>query len=90
MSKKERTEKHLFTDVGVKAIGLICHETVAVFKEYILKRNFQTKYVNFGHNLSKQELQETATDLEKKLKQQQTVFKKTSSSQRNATKASFV
>ena len=67
------TERYFFTDV-VKAVCLICHETVAVFKEYNLKRHFQTKYANFGHNLSKQELQKKATDLVKGLKQQQTVF----------------
>ena len=61
-----------------------------MFKEYNLKRHFQTKHTNFGHNLSKQELQKKATDLVKKLKQQQTAFEKTSSLQRNATKASFV
>ena len=69
---------------------MICRETVAVFKEYNLKQHFQTKHTNFGHNLSKQELQKKATDLVKRLKQQQTVFEKTSSLQRNATKASFV
>ena len=61
-----------------------------MFKEYNLKRHFQTKYANFGHNLSKQELQKKATDLVKSLKQQQIVFEKPSSLQRNATKASFV
>ena len=87
---KEWTERYFFTDIGVKAVCLICHETVAVFKEYNLKRHFQTKHANFGNNLSKQELQKKATDLVKSLKQQQTVFEKTSSLQRKATKASFV
>ncbi|CAI9717817.1 Hypothetical predicted protein [Octopus vulgaris] len=84
------TEKYFFTDVGVKAACLICSETVAVFKEYNLKRHFQTKHANFGHNLSKQELQKRANGLTKRLKQQQNVFDKTSSLQRNATKASFI
>ena len=61
-----------------------------MFKEYNVKRHFQTKQANFGHNLSKQELQKKATDLVKSLKQQQIVFEKTSSLQRNGTKASFV
>ena len=81
---KQWTERYFFTDVGVKAVCLIWHETVALLKEFNLKRHF------FGHNLSKQELQKKATDLVKGLKQQQTVFEKTSSLQRNATKASFV
>ena len=83
-------KRYFFTDVGVKAERLICHETVAVFKEYNLKRHFQTKHDNFRHNLSKQELQKKATDLVKSSKQQQTVLEKTSSLQRNARKASFV
>ena len=45
------TERYFFTDVGFKAVSLICHETVAVFKEYDLKRHFQMKHANFGHNL---------------------------------------
>ena len=45
---KQWTERYFFTDVGVKAVCLICHETVAVFKECNLKRHFQTKYANFG------------------------------------------
>ena len=47
---KQWTERYFFTD-GVKAVCLICHETVAMFKEYNLKRHFQTKHANFGYNL---------------------------------------
>ena len=86
---KQWTERYFFTDVGVKAVCLICHETVAMFKEYKLKWHFQTKHAHFGHNLSKQELQKKATDLVKSLKQQQAVFEKPSSLQGNATKANL-
>ena len=41
------TERYIFTDVGVKAVCLICHETVAMFKQHNLKRHFQTKHANF-------------------------------------------
>lgn len=84
------TEKYFFTDVGSKATCLICNNTVAVFKEYNLKRHFQTKHTDFGKGLSSQELQKKAAELLKSLKQQQNVFVKTSSVQRNATKASLV
>ena len=60
---KQWTERYFLTDVGVKAVCLICHETVAVFKEYNLKWHFQTKHANFRHNLSKQKLQNKAIDL---------------------------
>ena len=88
--KKQWTERYFFNDFGVKAVCLICHETVAVFKEYNLKRHFQKKDANFGYHLSNQELQKKSTGLIKGLKQQQAVFEEPSSLQRNATKASFV
>jgi hypothetical protein len=33
---------------GNKAVCLLCHETVAVFKEYNLKRHHETKQSEFG------------------------------------------
>ena len=84
------TEKYFFTDVGNKATCLICNDAVAVFKEYNLKRHFETKHADFGKGLSIQELQKKAAELLKSLKRQQNVFVKTSSVQRNATKASLV
>ena len=38
------TDKYIFTDVDNKAACLISKETIAVFKEYNLKRHFQTKH----------------------------------------------
>ena len=73
---KEWTEKHIFTDVGSKAICLIYHESVAVFKDYNLKGQFENKHPNYGHNLS--------------LRQQQMMFTKSSSLQKNVTKTSFI
>ena len=65
-------------------------ESVAVFKEYNLKRHFQTKHGNFGSNLSESKQQQKANDMVKNLKQQQTVFVKQTVIQEAATKASFV
>ena len=79
----------MFTNVGNKAVCLLCQETVAVFKEYNLKRHHHTKHVDFGHNLSQGERKKKSTDLIQKLKKQQTVFAKQSSVQK-ATEASFV
>jgi len=76
-------EKYFFTDVGDKAVCLICSETVSVFKEYNVKRHFETKHNAFGNNLSNEERQKKATTLAKRVKQQQTMFKKSSSLQRN-------
>ena len=89
MSYLKPTKERKIEDVCRVFNKEMCHETVLVFKEYNSKWHFQTKHANFGNNLSKQELQKKATDLVKSLKQQQTVFEKTSSLQRNATKPSF-
>ena len=64
--------------------------SVAVFKEYNLKRHFQTKHSNFGSHLSESKLQQKANDMVKSLKQQQTVFVKQTVIQEGATKASFI
>ena len=50
------------TNFGSKAVCLICQECVAVFKEYNLKRHFQTKHDNFGSNLSQSKLQQKTND----------------------------
>lgn len=65
--------RYFFTDLGVKAVRSICHETVVVFKQYNLEQHFQTKHLNFGHKLLKQELQKKATRLIKSLQHQKTV-----------------
>ena len=79
-----------FTNFGSKAVCLICQESVAVFKEYNLKRHFQTKHGHFGSNLSVSKQQQKANDMVKSLKQQQTVFVKQTVIQEATTKASFV
>ena len=84
------TDKYFFTDVGNKVACLICKETIAVFKEYNVKRYFQSKHSDFGKGLSSLELQKNAPDLCKSLKRQQNVFVKTSSLQKSATKTSFI
>ena len=87
----EWTYKYFFTNFGSKAtVCLICQESVAIFKEYNLKRHFQTKQGNFGSNLSESKLQQNASDMVKNLKQQQTVFVKQTLIQEATTKASFV
>ena len=86
----EWTYKYFFTNFGSKAVCLICQESVAVFKEYNLKRHFQTEHGNFGSNLSESKLQQKANDMRKSLKQQQTFFVKQTVIQEAATKASLV
>ena len=84
------TVKYYFTKIGNKAICLLCGESVAVFKEYNLKRHNQTKHANFGQNFTGEERKRKCQELENKLKKQQSVFTKQSIIQDAATEASFM
>ena len=79
--------KYMFIDVQSKAVCLLCQDSVAVFKEYDLKRHHQTKHMDFGINLS-QKNERKSIELIQKLKKQQTVFTKQSSLQEASTEAS--
>ena len=39
------TFKYLFTQVGDKPVCLVCNETVSVFKDFNLRRHFETKHL---------------------------------------------
>ena len=88
--KDEWSWKYMFTSVSNKAVCLLCQETVAVFKEYNLRRHHQTKHPNFGHDLSENDRKKRATDMTERLNRQQNVFVKQSSAREAATEASFV
>ena len=67
---EEWTVKYYFTKVGNKAICLLCGESVAVFKEYNLKRHNQTKHANFGQNFTSEKRKQKCQELVNKLKKQ--------------------
>ncbi len=50
--KEEWTIKYFFTNIGQKAVCLICQESIVVFKDYNLSRHFSSKHSNYGVNLS--------------------------------------
>jgi len=52
---EEWTVEYHFMKVGNKQVCLLCHESVAVFKECNLKRHNQTKHANFGQNFPSEE-----------------------------------
>jgi len=54
--------QYMFAFVSDKAICLLCLE-VAIFKEYNLGRQHQTKYPNFGHDLSESVWIKRAADM---------------------------
>ena len=85
---KERTFKQIwttnffFTEVKGKPVCLVCGEHVAVFKEYNLKRHYETKHAEKYKNLTDAERARTSTDLLAKLEKQQGCFTNAACSQR--------
>ena len=88
--KKEWTAKYFFTEVGSKAVCLLCNENMAAMKEYNINRHYTSKHIGFGSNLSTAEREKKATELQDKLVKQQHVFCKINIEQQAATEASFV
>ena len=86
----EWTTKYFFTEVQLKAVCLICRETVAVFKEYNISRHFATKHANYASKQSTQERAATAQRLADNLQTQQHFFHRQTAIQESTTKASFL
>ncbi|KAI7789436.1 putative general transcription factor II-I repeat domain-containing protein 2-like [Triplophysa rosa] len=87
---EEWTTKYCFTSIGQKAVCLICHESIAVFKDYNLSRHFSSKHSNYAVNLSSAEKANKALRLATNLKAQQNTFTKQCTIQESVTKASYV
>jgi hypothetical protein len=58
------------------AVCLICRDTGAVFKEFNLKRHFNSKHSDYGVGLNKEELNRRSEDLVRKLNGEQRFFPK--------------
>ena len=86
---KDWMPKYFFTEVGKKAVCLLCSESVAVLKEYNISRHYAMKHAGYGSTLAA-ERQTKATELNRKLVKQQNVFGKAKVVQKAATHASFV
>ena len=70
----EWTAKYYFTNHRGKAVCLLCRESVAVFKEYNLKRHHQTKHSDFGCNFTSEERKRKSQELLNNLEKQQLQF----------------
>lgn len=89
--KDEWTWKYFFTPIKDKPVCLICNEAVAVFKEFNLSRHFMTKHNNATYEkMTEEERKQKSGALRKQLSGQQNIFKKQNSSQKLATRASYV
>ena len=82
--------RYFFTQVGNNAVCLLCSQTVSVNKKYNVSRHYQLKHLDYGKNLSVEEREARAKELDKKLARQQNVFLKSKSAEEASTRASFL
>ncbi|KAL4131458.1 hypothetical protein QTP88_008769 [Uroleucon formosanum] len=85
---EEWEEKYFFIIQNTKLMYLICRETVAVFKEYNVKRHYETKhndYLKFSSEVKQSKLREFTSQL----KTQQKMFSSALQQPSNIIKASY-
>lgn len=87
---KDWTAKYLFTEVGRKAVCLVCGEKIAVMKDYNLNRHFDAKHGRKYRNLSDAERARKAEDMLSNLEKQQGLFTKLHASRDATAKTSLI
>lgn len=84
------TEMYFFTLVKDKPICLVCNESIAVIKEFNIKRHFDTKHASKFENLSGNLRAGKLRELQRQMIHQHSVFKKQNSESESLVKASYV
>ncbi|XP_062422358.1 general transcription factor II-I repeat domain-containing protein 2-like [Pungitius pungitius] len=82
--------EYMFTEVAGKPVCLLCGESVAVLKEYNLRRHYETKHADKNKNMDMEQRLQKAEELKRGLKSRQALFKKAKSQGQAAVKASFI
>ena len=87
--QEKRQNKYFVTEARDKVQCLICLETVAVRKEYNIKRHYETKHKKQYDVFSGKMREEKITQLKSALSKQQNVFSNLNETSKNAVRASF-
>ena len=88
---QERWEaEYLFCAFKQKPMCLICQDSVAFFKEYNIRRHFETKHHSQYGNMDMSQRLQKVKELKSKLQQQQCMFTRINSESEGAVKASFI
>ncbi|XP_055726157.1 general transcription factor II-I repeat domain-containing protein 2-like [Salvelinus fontinalis] len=82
--------EYMFTEVAGKPVCLLCGESVAVLKEYNLRRHYETKHADKNKNMDMEQRLQKAEELKRGVKSRQALFKKAKSQGQAAVKASFI
>lgn len=83
------TNQYFFTEVNKKAVCLICSEAITVFKEYNIKRHYDTKHAFSYDKFEGQFREDKVSELKTKLSGQQLIFKNVSLQTESLVKASY-
>ena len=89
VSKEVGSYSIFFTESRNNCVCLVCHETVSVYKEYNIKRLYETKHASTFNKLSEADCAEKAKQLEDSLATQQLYFKPALESNKSITKANL-
>jgi len=81
--------QYFFTESNNNCVCLVCHETVSVYKDYNIKRHYETKHASKFDKLSEAERAEKVKQLEVSLGTQQLCFKRAHESNESIAKASL-
>ncbi len=87
---KEWTTKYFFTNLGSKALCLICKETVAVLKTFNIERHFETKHKLKYKSLSTLERAKKAELMISQLKKEKSAFTKQNVTSDEVTRVSYI
>ncbi len=87
--KKVWQDEFLFTEVKSKAVCLVCKQSVAVLKEYNIRRHYETKHSAAFSKYNGEERKKKANELLAKLRSEQSALLRPSSAQEAPTRASM-
>ncbi|KAL3968683.1 KRAB domain-containing zinc finger protein [Sarotherodon galilaeus] len=87
---QERWElQYFFTEIRGNCVCLICKETVALFKDFNIRRHYETKHAATYNKLTGSERAEKVKQLQAALASQQRFFTRACETHENITKASY-
>ena len=82
--------KYFFTEVNGRCVCLLCNESLAVYKEYNVRRHYDTQHARAHRNMSESEKKALAEKQTHSLLKEQQVFTTQTRFNEAVTRASFV
>uniref|UniRef100_A0A671KZD1 SPIN-DOC-like zinc-finger domain-containing protein n=1 Tax=Sinocyclocheilus anshuiensis TaxID=1608454 RepID=A0A671KZD1_9TELE len=87
--KKVWQDAFLFTEINSRTVCLVCKQSVAVLKEYNIRRHYEAKHSQAFSKYSSEARKQKANELLVKLRSEKSTRLRPSSTQESATRASY-